>query len=255
MQLIRDKITQPFDCPPLARRRLYDALAESLICCTSTVIQGRAGSGKTQFAADFAQHCGRRIAWYTVDASDKDLPVFLRYFMASVRAQLPGFGGVALDESLAHVGTDDVALVAELFVHELSEARQPLLMVLDDLHLLYDEEWVMPFFKRLLPLLPPEAHLLLIGRSLPPAPLWRLRSKQRLCVVEEATLNFTSDEAIELFRAYGLTAQAATAALAETGGRAALLDARAQELRRTINRRTNTPRAIAHHSRLDALPA
>ena len=81
---------------------------------------------------------------------------------------------------------------------------RPLLMVIDDLHLIYDAGWVVPFFRRLLPLLPPEAHMLIIGRSLPPTPVWRMRSKQTLCLVEEAALAFTSQEAADLFAGYGL---------------------------------------------------
>lgn len=235
MQLIQDKTTQPLDPPTLTRRRLHVKLGESLACCTSTVIQGRAGSGKTRLAIDFARHCRRHIAWYTIDASDNDLRVFVRYLTASIGAQLPAFGALALDAQLASTEMICARRIAELFVHELCEAVAPLLIVLDDLHLLYDEEWIVEFFDRLLPLLPPEAHLLLIGRSLPPAPLWRLRSKQRLCIIDESALDFTRAEADELFRAYGLTTTAAGIAYTETSGRAALLNARGCRLRQAAD--------------------
>jgi LuxR family maltose regulon positive regulatory protein len=103
-------------------------------------------------------------------------------------------------------------------------------MVVDDLHLVYDAEWFVPFFGRLLPLLPPEAHMLLVGRSLPPTPVWRMRSKQTLCLVEEAELAFTPEEAAELFAVYGLSWREAHAALEQTRGRAAALDAWARRL-------------------------
>jgi ATP/maltotriose-dependent transcriptional regulator MalT len=94
----------------------------------------------------------------------------------------------------------------------------------DDLHLLYDAEWIVPFFGRLLPLLPVEAHMILIGRTLPPAPLWRMRSKQTLRVIDEAAMAFTLAEAEELFDSYGSPSKHAAQALAETWGRAAALD-------------------------------
>ena len=100
-------------------------------------------------------------------------------------------------------------------------------MVIDDLHLIYDAVWVAPFFHRLLPLLPAETHMLILGRGLPPAPMWRLRSKQRLVVINEHMLAFTKTEAEELFSGYGLDAEEASLALERTGGRAAGLHAAA----------------------------
>lgn len=229
MLIVQDKITTPLNYAHISRPRLHNALAGSLSNCTSTVLQGRAGSGKTLLAADFARRSHRRIAWYTVDSSDSSLPVFLRYFTASIQREFPLFGQLVLDESLGRPGNLDATHAADLLIHELSDLNEPLMIVMDDLHLLYDESWIVPFFHRLLPLLPREAHLLIIGRSLPPAPLWRLRSKQQLCVIEEAALNFTHDEAVELFQEYGLPTDKVDTILAETGGRAALINFRARK--------------------------
>jgi ATP/maltotriose-dependent transcriptional regulator MalT len=99
---------------------------------------------------------------------------------------------------------------------------------------LYDAEWIVPFFGRLLPLLPVEAHMILIGRTLPPAPLWRMRSKQTLRVIDESAMAFTLAEAEELFDSYGLPAKPAAQALAETWGRAAALDRAARAHRQAL---------------------
>jgi ATP/maltotriose-dependent transcriptional regulator MalT len=63
--------------------------------------------------------------------------------------------------------------------------------------------------------------MLILGRGLPPAPMWRLRSKQRLFVITEQMLAFTQTEAEELFSGYGIGAEDASSALKRTGGRAA----------------------------------
>jgi ATP/maltotriose-dependent transcriptional regulator MalT len=76
--------------------------------------------------------------------------------------------------------------------------------------------------------LPAEIHVFILGRGLPPAPLWRLRSKQRLCVINESMLAFTQFEAEGLFASYGLDAQRANASLTKTGGRAAAIHAAAK---------------------------
>ncbi|HVG28413.1 MAG TPA: hypothetical protein VM864_01700 [Pyrinomonadaceae bacterium] len=230
MSLILDKITMPPDAPRVSRPRLLDVLTESMSCCNSTVIAGRTGAGKTLLTLDFAGRCGRRVAWYKVDAPEVELQTFLQYLVASVRGQHPGFGRKTLALLAGGANEQDAVLVAESFVYEMTmlEASEPLLIVVDDLHLVYDAGWVVPFFARLLPLLPAETHMILIGRTLPPAPLWRMRSKQTLRVIEEQALAFTQAEAEQLFTSYNLPPKLAAQALAETWGRAAALDALAR---------------------------
>jgi LuxR family maltose regulon positive regulatory protein len=227
MPLILDKITTPAEAPRVSRPRLLGTLHGSLQGCTSTIINGRAGTGKTLLASDFAQRCGRAVAWYKIDASDTELGIFFNYLAGTVSRHRAGFGEQTLMPMVESATIEDIPVLAEAFVYELLEtsAGEPLLIVLDDLHLVYDAEWVVPFFRRLLPLLPSEAHVLITGRSLPPAPLWRMRSKQTLCVVEEAVLAFTEKEAEKLMESYGLAPERAEAALQQSRGRASVLDA------------------------------
>jgi LuxR family transcriptional regulator, maltose regulon positive regulatory protein len=236
MQIILDKITTPGEQPRLSRVRLLNMLHSSLANCTSTIVNGRAGTGKTMLATDFARRCGRRVSWYKVDAADGELQVFFKYLVESVRQWRPGFGQEALMKLVEAATLEDIPLLAEAFVYELLEQKgEPLLIIVDDLHLVYDAEWVVPFFRRLLPLLPAEAHMLITGRSLPPAPLWRMRSKQTLCVIEEPTLLFTELETKRLFASYGLTDAQASAALKQTRGRASTLDAMGRVLSEAEN--------------------
>ena len=229
-RLLAEKIAPPATERRLMRGRLLADLGESLACCSATVISGRAGTGKTTLAADFASGAGRAAAWYKVEAPDADLPVFFKYLCAAVARRRPGFGAQALWMLGETLMTGDVPLLVECFVSELLCLDEPLLVVVDDLHFVYDEEWTVPFFGRLLPLLPREVHLILAGRGLPPAPLWRMRSKQTLRVVEEPALAFTLREAQELFTLYGAPAAQAAAAWKETRGRAAALAEQAASL-------------------------
>jgi LuxR family maltose regulon positive regulatory protein len=256
MQLIPDKLTTPPELPLIARGRLFNLLHGSLASCTSTIINGRAGTGKTMLVADFARRSGRRVAWYKVDASDSDPHIFFKYLVESVRRERNGFGRETLAYLVETATIEDMPLLAESFVYELLEhTGEPLLIVIENLHLVYDAEWVVPFFSRLLPLLPQDAHVVITGRSLPPAPLWRMRSKQTLCVIEESNLAFTQDEAVKLFEHYGLSEAQALAALTQTHGRAATLDAlacllsaseKAAELVAT-NKRLRQPRTRQVH--------
>jgi len=235
MKLITSKITIPTETPLVCRQGLLDTLRENLESCHTTVINGRAGTGKTMLAVDFVRRYVGIAAWYKVDAPDMSLPVFIDYLVASVARVRPGFGRQTLDcqaRPFSIGGTEvggefDVAGLAEAFVYDLERLAEPLVLVIDDLHLIYDAVWVAPFLHHLLPLLPAETHILILGRGLPPAPIWRLRSEQRLFVINEHMLAFTKTEAEELFSGYGLGAGEASLALERTGGRAAGLHAAA----------------------------
>jgi LuxR family transcriptional regulator, maltose regulon positive regulatory protein len=233
MKIITSKVMIPTEVPRVCRQGLLDTLRENLKSCPATVINGRAGTGKTMLAIDFIRRHEGCAAWYKVDAPDMSLPVFLEYLVASVARMRPGFGRRTLDcharafrGGESEAGSEfDIALLAEAYVYDLERLAEPLVLVIDDLHLIYDAVWIVPFFHRLLLLLPVEAHMLILERGLLPAPMWRLRSKQRLFVITEQMLAFTPTEAEELFSGYGLSAEEARLALKQTGGRAAALHA------------------------------
>ena len=224
--LILDKIAIPAESPRISRRRLIEKLNCSLANCNLTIINGRAGTGKTLLTTDFAWQCGHPVAWYKVDASDSDPAVFFRYLMAGIVQQRPGFGSGWKDEWLEN----DMLRLAESFAHELDQAASPLVIVLDDLHLVYDAEWIAPFLSRFWPLLPVEAHLVIIGRIPPPTPLWRMRSKQTLCLIDETALSFSLLETAMLLESYGLPQSVAFEVLRESCGRASRVGAIIREM-------------------------
>jgi LuxR family transcriptional regulator, maltose regulon positive regulatory protein len=227
MELIQEKIIVPAEFPRVSRKRLLKLLAENLTCFGATVVSGRAGTGKTLLAADFARRCGRRVAWYKVEAPDANPRSFLRYLTASVSVPYPGFATALPKLENWTLDAANLPELANAFAYPLEQC-EPLLLVLDDLHLVYDAEWVVSFLGRLLTFASPEQHVLILARSLPPAPLWRLRSKQSLDVIEEAALAFTPAETEDLFASYGRNAADAGQAWEQTHGRAAALDALAQ---------------------------
>ena len=249
MKIISSKITIPADTPRVCRQGLIDTLRENLESRHATVINGRAGTGKTMLAVDFVRRYAGRAAWYKVDAPDINLPVFIEYLVASVARVRPGFGSQTrerLAQLFRKVGTSggcdcDIAALAEAYVYDLERYMEPLVLVIDDLHLIYDADWVIPFFHRLLLLIPAGTHMIILGRGLPPAPMWRLRSKQRLFVVTEQMLAFTQIEAEELFSRYGLGVEAASLALKQTGGRAADLHAAAVQASAVMREKASSP--------------
>jgi LuxR family maltose regulon positive regulatory protein len=249
LRLIVDKITQPLQAPSVARPRLLAMLQSSLESRTCTVISGRAGNGKTALATDFALSSKRPVAWYKVDAPDGDLAVFFEYLTASIGEQRPNFNQHAIRLLAAAAKPEDMPLFSERFVFELIEGDgKPLLIVIEDLHLVCDTDWLVPFLERFLALAPREVHILITSRTLPPAPLWRMRSKQTLEVIDESVLAFTRDEAVALFESYGLSHQHAYMAFDRTNGRASALVKYAITLVNSPLHLTNTSSELSERS-------
>jgi LuxR family maltose regulon positive regulatory protein len=222
--LIHEKIVVPEASSRVSRLRLLRLLQDNLASYNATIVNGRAGTGKTSLAADFARHAGRTVAWYKVDAADCDLRLFCEYLARTVRRQRESINADRLRQLTETVESDRAELLAEAFVFQLSEGHfEPMLVIIEDLHLVYDADWVVPFFRRMIPLLPTDVHLLITCRSLPPAPLWRLRSKQMLRVMDETELAFTFEEAVLLFESYGLGEEHARVAWSQTNGRVAAI--------------------------------
>ncbi len=231
MRLILEKITAPSKLPRVTRVRLLEKLHKSLYCCAASVINGRAGTGKTQLAADFAWGCSRNVAWLKVDSSDANLGIFIQYLTESISRQSPVFNGQPVRCLAETVTLKDFSFLAERFVYDLQEhSYEPLLIVIEDLHLVYDADWVAPFFTRLLPLLPTDVHMLITCRSMLPFPLWRMLSKQMLCVIDEAELAFTQVEAEDLLLSYGLGVESASFGSRRESVRIAVLDEFARRL-------------------------
>lgn len=232
MQLITEKISLPKERPPLARPRLIDLLKRSTEMYSTTIISGRTGTGKTLLASEFARHCGRRVTWYSVDAADKDPYFFLAYLRESLRQIRPDLRFPNLESLQQDYQTAELEQIAEEIIYELQETavEESLLIVIDDLHLIYDEPWVLPFFRRFIPLLPANIHLLILARSVIPVPLWRMRSKQNLLTIDEGWLAFTQEEACRLFAARGLSERQAVDALRLSHGRASIINELANQM-------------------------
>lgn len=220
MKILTEKISLPATEAEIERQRLFAHLEKSLAHFSSTLVTGRVGTGKTALALDFARQKNYSVAWYKIETTDTDWKIFYGYLARSLRQfQVADAPESCLTDEIENISVTDC--LAALF--STVETDKPLLIVLDDLHSVYDADWFAEFFNALVSLPTQNVRLLMLARSAPPFPLWRLRSKHVLDVVDEKLLAFTLPETIELFHNYHLSEKAARVAHKRAYGRVAKL--------------------------------
>lgn len=219
-RLLAEKIRMPEVENHIYRPRLCEILKKSSKKFGTTLVTGRAGSGKTTLGFDFA-HQYKRIAWFDVDASDLDWRSFSRYLLASFKEEKLNF----INE-FAEIGANDnldekVQLFQEALFSEIEQLSQnePILIILDDIHCVYDAEWYETFFKAVTAYNSANIHILMLARTKPPFPIWRLRSKQKLSVIDEQLLWFNLEELTKLTEIFNISSENAADIQKQSYGR------------------------------------
>ncbi|MGZ4666661.1 MAG: AAA family ATPase, partial [Frankiaceae bacterium] len=168
-----------------------------------TIVSGGAGAGKTLLVASWLR-AGRPpgpVAWVSLDEDDNDPARFWSHVLASLRAT----GAVERDSPLTELIPPDrpAGSFYVRLLDGLAQQRQPVVIVLDDLHRLGDSA-VMRGLAAILRHPSPAARVVLLTRVDPQLPLQRLRLADQLTEIRGINLAFTALEAEHLFRQNGL---------------------------------------------------
>ena len=183
------------------RPRLEELLDRSTSLPVTLVCAGP-GSGKTAAVSSWLANRTARgpVAWLCLDRTDNDL----RTFWSDVLAALI-VGGIALGPSLRDlVPASAFGATQGLRVRTgLAELSEPVLLVLDDVHLVTDAA-VLESLDRLLDYPSSTLRLILITRTDPGLRLHRLRMNSTLADIRFAELAFTESESAEVLSRSGL---------------------------------------------------
>jgi LuxR family transcriptional regulator, maltose regulon positive regulatory protein len=220
--------------PPLRlvrRSRLDDLLTAGADDATSLVLlSAPAGSGKSTLLASWLAGRSEPVAWLQVEDTDSDPARFWSYLVEAVRRARPASGDL---RPVVAGSAGDEQVVVPALVNALAAVPDPLIVVVDDYHLI-DSDSVHRGMERLVDLCPPQVTLVLATRSDPPFRLGRLRVRGRLVEVRGADLRFDAGEATALLdrHAGALDPQHLNALCARTEGWAAALVLAGQALDR-----------------------
>ena len=207
MHILEYKIKTPDSGSLVERTRIDSLLTRSVSQFPATLVCGRAGTGKTAIAEHFSSKFSR-VSWYSVESTDTPWPVFSKYFSASFHGPEDPICHEVGSSTDVNVDQREIAkfLGRNFNRFNTDNDGEKTLIVLDDIHHLFDAPWFNNFFNLVIHSLPAAAHLLLLCRSKPPSPLWRLRSKQMLNVLDEKVIAFNASETEELLESMALPA-------------------------------------------------
>jgi LuxR family maltose regulon positive regulatory protein len=161
-----------------------------------------AGYGKTTLLAQWAARDPRAFAWVSVGEQDNDPKVLLTYVAAALDAIEPV--GQRVFDALASPASSVPGSVVPRLGSALASMTTPVVLVLDDVHLVRDAE-CRAALSVLADHVPRESRLVLAGRDRPPLRTARLRAEGRILEVDPGDLALTVQEAASLLAAAEVT--------------------------------------------------
>ncbi|MBN2980360.1 LuxR C-terminal-related transcriptional regulator [Cohnella algarum] len=196
--LLHSKLEIPRPAPSLIERnRLTQKLGEALNGAL-TLVCAPAGFGKTTLACQWIRECGIDAAWVSLDEGDNEGSRMWRYIAAAIDRLRPGFmDDVKPVLSPLHTGNFEQGLI--YFLNVLNRLSGPLLIVLDDFHLIREDR-LNRGVAYLAEHLPAHLHLCLLSRTEPGFAAARMEARQTALRLSADDLRFDAREGESFFR-------------------------------------------------------
>lgn len=151
----------------ISRQRLLDLLYE-LLDHKLILVSAPAGYGKTSLLVDFAHQVDLPVCWYALDELDNDPQRFCAHLIAAIRQQFGSFGDQpeAVLNSAQLSGFDANRMVSTMVNEVYGQIREHFLVVLDDFHLVHNNEEIDRFVSQFIQQVSENCHVVLASRTL-----------------------------------------------------------------------------------------
>ena len=162
------------------------------------LISASTGYGKSTSAASFLLNQEDDYTWLTLSEKENEFPQFVLYFITALQQKLKKFGSEA-KEVLYAPEIPPHEEIAELLINDLAAFATPMIMVLDDYHLIKNKD-IHLFLTKLYEYPQPHFKLIICTRRDPELPLSSWRSRNILTEIRSSDLKFTRKEISEFYR-------------------------------------------------------
>ncbi|NOY00733.1 MAG: winged helix-turn-helix transcriptional regulator [Verrucomicrobia bacterium] len=179
---------------PILRPQLFDLLDAGKDDAL-TLVSAPPGYGKSVLLTTWLSDRKPSFGWVSLDDNDNDAKVFLEYLVAAIQKQHP-HACPKIAHLLNHPQALDLTKLASTLTEEIIACEKPILLILDDFHLIRNKE-IHSFISELIKNSPPLFRLIILTRRDPPLPLNTLRSQGGLAEIRMQDLRFQPEEAKE----------------------------------------------------------
>ena len=165
------------------------------------LIDAPAGFGKTTLAAQWRSSAvgGRPFGWVSLDRGDDDPSRLWWHVVSALHLACPGFDSDKVLRALHAQVPDFDGTVLPVLVNELAALAEPVVLVLDDYHLIREHR-CHDQMALLLAHLPPSVQVVIITRADPPLELARMRAAGEMAEIRARELRFDLPQAAVLIR-------------------------------------------------------
>lgn len=163
-----------------------------------TMVSAPAGFGKTTLISDWIHQQDTPFVWYQLDEADSDPARFILHLKVGIRQHIPEFG-MGLDGIFQGQMLPAAESVFTELINDITLAKQPLMIVLDDYHRV-NSPYIDAGISFLLNNQPALLHLVIMTREDPDLPLASLRGQGTLTEIRASHLRFTADESRDFLK-------------------------------------------------------
>ena len=197
LSLAATKLRPPTLPEALVQRARLDEILDTGVDANArlVLVSAPAGSGKSTLIASWLAGRTEASAWLQAEESDDDPGRFWAYLVEAISEVLPSVRAAVKPAVLASNGDDD--MVISTLITALAESASPLVIVVDDYHLITNDV-IHQGMERLVELCPPQVTVVVSTRFDPPFRLGRLRVRGHLLEVRSDGLRFEPAEAATL---------------------------------------------------------
>lgn len=204
-EILKTKISPPaLSSRVLRRSQVEEQLLES-IRYRLTILQASAGYGKSTLLASLAgnQQDGIPVIWYQLGKEDSSTPTFIQYLLYATQRVFPDMQHLPL-QLLESWDTSQGPLpsraIIDQFINALNELDEGILFILDDIHLVLENEEIALLLDRLISLAPIQIHFIFSTRYPVKLPnMFRWQSQGEVLNLDQGTLAFTPQDIQALY--------------------------------------------------------
>jgi DNA-binding SARP family transcriptional activator len=198
--LLVSKITPPRAAAILPRPRLLERLRQNRDHRLALVL-GQAAQGKTTLALDYAAKSALPWAWLNLGPEDADAVDLFHLLGQSLQRALPqlDFSALLTYPSLSLGPREEGPLHREWAAYLVGMLSEPVGVILDGLDRLPAHTSASRFLQALLEAVPPQLHLLMLSREMPPFAGELLQDPGRALILTNEELAFTLAETAGYF--------------------------------------------------------